>query len=63
MRFLHVRNLENRVPVQAGARFLQNCVFRVGWEKASKNMSKSTDFEVKNREKSMRKRIKKTNIF
>ena len=36
MRFLYVRNLKNRAPVEAGAQFLQNRVFRVGWQKALK---------------------------
>ena len=63
IRFVHVRNLKNRAPVQAGAQFLQNRVFFVCCQKHPKIIKKSMDFEVENREKSMQERVEKTSFF
>ncbi|MEC8589897.1 MAG: hypothetical protein VXY35_07065, partial [Candidatus Thermoplasmatota archaeon] len=54
---------ENRAPVQARARFLQNRIFELDGKKHPKIIEKSMDFEVENHEKSMQKRIEKTILF
>ena len=61
--FLHVRNLKNRAPVEARARFLQNSVFRVRWKKHQKIIKKSMDFQVEISENSFKNCFENSFIF
>ena len=61
--FLMLETLKIVVFPQENCYFFKICIFSKRWQEAPKCMQKSMDFEVENREKSMKKSFRKTSSF